>query len=315
MNTLSAIDIGSNTVRLLIGRVSGGIIEPILYDQRISRLAAGLHETGNLGELAMNDTITALSDFISEILRHGGKKIKAVGTSALRESRNSMEFLAEVKRRLGLEIEVIDGKTEARLTSLGVLSSTNVAFDTALIIDIGGGSTECIIAGMDETIHSNSIPIGVVKLHDLFIKSDPPTENEMKSLKERLSIETSRLLPLSLKEYLKGDTILIGTAGTATTIASIDIGQESYDREKVHMRRIELSAIEGMAKRLSSMTIGERRAVRGLDPGRVDLIIPGIYYIIGIMKHMGFNAMTVSDAGLLEGILRLLGMEVRDQSS
>lgn len=298
---LSSIDVGSNTIRLLIGGVEGGKIARLRTGMVITRLAAGIGETGLLNPDNMEKSISVLKAFSDIISAYDISHIKAVGTSALREAKNSEEFRQRVLSETGINIEVISGEEEAELTARGVMFDMPDT-DSSFIIDIGGGSSEWIFCRKSSPVEIGTIPTGVVKLFDKHIKSDPPSKADTISLRREAEIILSRL-KTQMGHLINSSTVFIGTAGTITTLASIDIGLEVYDHEKIHMHNISLEKLYDISGRLISIPLSERKKMIGLEPERADLIIPGILFTINIMELFRFDNILVSDNGLLEGVL------------
>jgi exopolyphosphatase/guanosine-5'-triphosphate,3'-diphosphate pyrophosphatase len=238
---------------------------------------------------------------------YGVSHVKAVGTSALREAENSGEFVEKAFHETGIRIEVISGMREAELTAKGVLLDFK-GTTGPLIIDIGGGSTEWIIHKGESPV-CGSLFLGVVTLLERFIKTDPPSPHEIASVIREID---SQLLPL--KSEISGRSMhvtdFIGTGGTITTLAALDLGLKEYDHEKVHMHGISLDRLYHLRDMLLSLPLSRRKDITGLEKERADLIIPGILLTIRFMEFLGFGMVTVSDCGLLEGLLK----EMNDES-
>jgi exopolyphosphatase/guanosine-5'-triphosphate,3'-diphosphate pyrophosphatase len=308
MPPLASIDIGSNTLRLLVGMIEGQKIVRMRCEMVITRLAAGIGDAGLLNPDNMEKSISVLKAFSDIISDYGISHIRAVGTSALREAKNSEEFMQRVLSETGINIEVISGEEEAELTAKGVLFDLPKT-DSSLIIDIGGGSAEWIFCRNSSPVEIGTIPTGVVKLFDNHIKSDPPSKSDILSLEKELDTVLGGL-KTQIGHFINSSTVFIGTAGTITTLASIDIGLESYGHEKIHRHNISLKKICDISGRLISIPFSERKKIIGLEPERADLIIPGILFTINIMELFGFTNILVSDDGLLEGSLIKLSERV-----
>jgi len=250
-----------------------------------------------------------LEDFVRLMAQYSVTRIRALGTSALREASNSKEFITNVYERTGISIDSISGLREAELTAKGVLLAFSYIEKQPLIIDIGGGSTEWILCGKEMTSSlSNSIPVGVVNLHESFITSDPPSQRNVDSLEGEIDRWITSV-KCRIFHDLSSPTILLGTGGTITTLAAIDLSLEHYVHEKVHMHTITLNRLFDMRDLLLSLPFEERRKVLGIERGREDLIIPGILLTIRWCELLGFREIVVSDYGLLEGILKETGDE------
>ncbi|MDP2280000.1 MAG: exopolyphosphatase, partial [Nitrospirota bacterium] len=274
----------------------------------ITRLAAGIGDTGLLNPDNMEKSISVLKAFSDIISVYGISHIRAVGTSALREAKNSEEFMQRVLSETGINIEVISGEEEAEITARGVMFDMPET-DSSFIVDIGGGSAEWIFCRNSSPTELGTIPTGVVRLSDNHIKSDPPSKDDILSLKKELDSVLSGL-KTKIGHLINSSTVFIGTAGTITTLASIDMGFESYGHEKIHRHNISLKKIYDISGRLISIPLSERKKMIGLEPERADLIIPGILFTINIMELFGFDNILISDDGLLEGVLIKLSERV-----
>jgi exopolyphosphatase/guanosine-5'-triphosphate,3'-diphosphate pyrophosphatase len=300
----ASIDVGSNTLRLLIGSFKNGRLIDICYKRAITRLGTGVNQTGKLQDINIAASLEVLKEFSSLISTHRVKHVKAVATSALREASNSDIFIERASAQTGILIEVISGEKEAELTLTGILSSLPESFarHPLLIFDIGGGSTEWIISKDKHPVDIGSIPVGVIKLAGSYIKTDPVTETDLAALNREI-VSYLYTLKAKINSFIDKETRLIGTAGTFTTIASIDLGLETYSREKVHLLSLPIRRLLAMSKRLLSLPLEKRKKVRGLEPERADLIIPGLQFTINIMEIFNIHELTVNEYGLLEGLL------------
>ena len=297
----AAIDVGSNTVRLLIAHDKDGF-KPVLHERKITRMASNIDHTGRLDPTGARDTLTAIKGFLDTVSDNGvpQDRLLVAGTSALREADNAEELLSEVRSLTGVSVKVLTSEEEARATSLGVLSVFPET-DSAFLLDIGGGSTEAIVIFEGKVHSSCSRPVGVVKLIDRHIHSDPPRDVELREL----SIACEDVAGQIWRELGKGmgaGAVFIATAGTATTAASIDLELEVYDRGRVEGHVIEMIELENMFRELSVMPMSGRRIVKGLEKGREDLIIPGLALTIEIMEAAGISTALACDTGLLDGL-------------
>lgn len=297
----AAIDVGSNTIRTLIGTFRDGKLRRLFSDRNVTRLDEGIKETGYLKEKNIELSINALRNISKIISNYKVIDVRAVGTEALRVAKNSHDFIERVFRETGIRIRIISGEEEARLTVRGVLSGLDVR--DSLIIDIGGGSTEWVIydSKRSSVSYCESIPIGVVSLFEDHIKHDPPTHGELKTLEHYIEGPILQLLA-GLPGKPTGAN-LIGTGGTITTLAAIDLSLDNYQPEIVHGHLLSLDRLKDMRNKLISLPISLRKDIKGLERERADLIIPGIILTIKIMDIFQFDEMIVSDYGLLEGLL------------
>ncbi|MFZ5996064.1 MAG: hypothetical protein ACOYW7_01015 [Nitrospirota bacterium] len=307
---VAVIDIGTNTLRLLIGSVAKGKVLRIASSRSVTRLGQNLQTAGKLSGENIDNSIASLITFKEMGDRYGVREYKAVGTSALREAANSREFLDEVKKSTGISAEVISGDREAELIIKGIIAGMESGDNLrgpSLILDIGGGSTEWII--VDGKNHSmSSIPLGAVRLHELFIRHDPPTPEEAKTTEKYVFEHVKESFLKNIPSQPPGTVMssfktIIATGGTATTIAAIDLGLGTYEGDKVHSHRISTSKLQVILKELAQLPLIERSKIRGLEPERADIIIPGLLIFKTIMEMMQKEEAIVSDYGLLEGLL------------
>ena len=297
MLTLAGIDIGTNTLRLLIAEFSpDGSYRQIESNRQVTRLGEEISRTGRLKAGAMERTIGVLEEFYRTCSRYPVAGIYTAATSAVREASNGADFVRMVKERAGLDVQVISGDEEARLIMLGVSSGLDMEDKDALVMDIGGGSTEFVFVSKGEISFKVSTDIGVVRFTEQYIHSDPPEPGEIEGLES------------AIKERLKGFKKegvggLIGTAGTVTTLAAIEQKMIVYDPDKVNGCRIRRDRIQEIRRALSRMTIKEREQVPGLEKGREDIIVAGVVVVDLVMEWFGFGEIVVSDSGLREGLV------------
>ncbi len=305
MSILAGIDIGTNTVRLLIADVKDKYnFREIRSERRITRLGEGLIENSRLMPSAEDRTIFVLKEF-GEILKgYPVEALTAVATSAVREAENGREFVDKIKVETDFDIEVISGEEEAKRTFLGVIAGLNPSFLSSpqhlLIMDIGGGSTEFIVSKNAEVLDSISIGLGVVKLTERFVKSDPVTEAEIENLNKIIKDE---LKNLKNKFNSLNNTTFVGTAGTITTLAAIDQNLTLYNPLRINNYILKKKSVDRIFDNLKFMTIEERLNIPALEKGREDLIIAGTVIVQSVMETFGFNEMVVCDYGLREGII------------
>lgn len=300
---IASIDIGTNTVRLLVGELSQGNVTKLLIERRITRLGEGFKQNdGVMIQSAMDRTIKALTEFSDIIKSQSVERVNAVATSVVRESNNGDEFKQRVESETGLDIEIISGDLEAELTVMGVLGSVHIPKSECVIFDIGGGSTEYILVSDNHVKSLKSLPIGVVHLTETYLSIDINSEPELTTIIQYID----NILDKELKDFkIKDieDLSLIGTAGTPTTLAAIEQKLVPYDPEKVNGLVLNRDWIEKTLKILASMTAEQRLNVPGLEKGREDLIIAGTIATLCTLKKFSCESLIVSDGGLLEGVL------------
>lgn len=308
MIRVAAIDLGTNTVRLLVGEPGGaGGYRPIFAAQEITRLGQDLLPDRILKPEPVRRTLAALSRFHQAAASRGAARIAVVGTSALREAENRQAFLARARREIGLTVRVVSGEEEARLTLLGVRTALSIGRGRLLLMDIGGGSTEFVLADGPDVLGTASTGLGAVKLTEAHLRSDPPRPGELAALRDAVAARIASLRRQELarlgRDAPPQSTTFVGTAGTATSLAAIDLALDPYDPERVNGHRLTRQRIEALARHLTALPLVRRRRIPGLEPGRADVIVAGTLVCLGAMDGLGFPAITVSDGGLREGIL------------
>jgi len=301
MGVYAGIDIGTLTVRLLIARIeSDGTLQQIASERRIVRLGEGLQASRRLQPVAMTRAVDTLRSWMPVIEQAGAQHITAVATSAVRDAINREEFLDEVKRATGLEVEMISGKEEARRSLLGVQAGLPSGIERFLALDIGGGSTEFIKAAPGHRAVMISLDEGVVRLTESCLKGDPVRSDEVASAKARMRLHLEGIArDLGSMEGYQ----LVGTAGTITTLAAMDQRLETYAPLRIHNYRLSLEALHRIMEELVPRTHAERRTLPGLEAGREDLILAGTLILLEVMERFGFQECLVSDYGLREGVL------------
>ncbi len=298
---LAGIDIGTLTCRLLVGRVSADEqLEELHGERRILRLGEGVDGQGRLKDSAMSRVLDTLREWRRVIQDFKPEAVSVVATSAVRDAANRDAFLDQIRRGTGFEVEVLTGDEEARRTLLGIRSGLPRGVSDVLGLDIGGGSTEFILGRKGSQPVVLSLELGVVRLTERLLRNDPPTREELEAARTfiRTQLEKARTVV--------GDvhgTSLVGTAGTITTLAAMDLRLEIYDKARIHHYRLTLDAVRTLEDALLSRTSAERRAIPGLEPDREDLIVGGTLILLGVMNGFGFRDCLVSDLGLREGLL------------
>ncbi len=298
---LTGIDIGTLTCRLLVGRVSADEqLEELHGERRILRLGEGVDREGSLQDSAMSRVLDTLREWRRVIQDFKPEAVSVVATSAVRDAANRDAFLDQIRRGTGFEVEVLTGDEEARRTLLGIRSGLPRGVSDVLGLDIGGGSTEFILDRKGSQPVVLSLELGVVRLTERLLRNDPPTREELEAARTfiRTQLEKARTVV--------GDvhgTSLVGTAGTITTLAAMDLRLEIYDKARIHNYRLTLDAVRTLEDALLSRTSAERRAIPGLEPDREDLIVGGTLILLGVMNGLGFRDCLVSDLGLREGLL------------
>jgi exopolyphosphatase/guanosine-5'-triphosphate,3'-diphosphate pyrophosphatase len=298
---LCAIDLGTNTVRLLVAEASGPEWRALHEEQSVTRLGQGQAATGVLQPMAMRRTVEVVAAFVRRAEGMGVRDVRIVATSAVREAGNGTEFLAMVGSSSGRQVRVISGEEEARLTLLGVAEGLPDLKGYFLLFDIGGGSTEFVLAHGGRPAASVSLPLGVVELAERFMGAGSLDAARYDAMASEVVTRLAAGLPESVLRH--GASTLVGSAGTVTTLAALDLGLQAYDARRVHGHRLTRAAVEGLRRRLAALSLAERSALPCLEPGRADLIVPGTAICLAALDRLGFDALVVSDRGLREGIL------------
>jgi exopolyphosphatase / guanosine-5'-triphosphate,3'-diphosphate pyrophosphatase len=288
---VAAIDLGTNTTRLLVADVEDGHVDEVEARTEITRLGEGVDSRRRLLPVPIARTRNVLSEYRRRLEALGAERTLAVATSAIRDAENGEAFLGEVEWSYGFTTRLVGGDEEAELMFSGVTSDGGLERRT-LVIDVGGGSTELVVAGPEGVRSRESLDIGSVRLTERFLDSDPPTADELAACAEH----ARSALPngLDVEEA-------IGVAGTLTSLAAIDLELDPYDSEAVHGHKLGLPAIQHMYSELASMPLGERLQVTGLHPGRAPTIVAGVVILIQAMRAFGLDEIEVSEHDILYG--------------
>jgi len=297
----AVIDIGSNSVRLLIADYDG---KRVLAGERqliTTRLGRGVAENGMLDGTSMRDTLLALKDFKKKAQGKNCDKILAFATSAVREARNGRDFLHIIKEHTGIDAEIISGDREAALSFRGARAGLGIE-GPVLVIDIGGGSTEFCL-GDETAFKSISLPMGAVRLTQNYLASDPPAAGEVRAatsaVDELLSGFMAGMPPVIRDRYMTA----VGTGGTITTLAAMEQSLAVYDPAKVHGFCVKFKDVEDIFEKFCRLTVEEKKKVPGLMPQRADIITAGILILRQIMQKLGFFMIKVSESDLMEGYI------------
>jgi exopolyphosphatase/guanosine-5'-triphosphate,3'-diphosphate pyrophosphatase len=291
---LAAIDLGTNTVRLLVVEVDAAHRwHPLVESQRITRLGEGLAVTGRLGAAPMDRTEATVVEYVAVAERGGAGVVLIVGTSAMREAANGPAFAARIEARTGRRVRIVTGDEEARLTLLGVRHGLGDLGGAVVVFDIGGGSTE-FVRGSDRRVEASvSLRLGVVLLAEQAWSAD--------DLARHVEARVRRELPPSIAGT--GVDCLVGTAGTVTTLAALDLGLDAYDAARVHGHVLTRAAIERQRERLAPLGVEEIARLPCLERGRADLIRPGVAITLAVVDTLRIGSLVVSETGLREGIM------------
>jgi len=298
---VATVDLGTNTVRLLVVEARPPEWRPLLETQRVTRLGEGQAARGALGGAPMRRTTHVVAEFVERARALGAAEIRIVATSAVREASNRDDFVAAVREACGRSVEVISGEEEARLTLLGVSAGLPALGGSFLLFDIGGGSTEFVVAESARPAGLVSLRLGVVALAERHTDAGPVDVRQLARLEAAIDQALSAGLVPAISAARSPE--LVGSAGTVTTLAALDLELRAYDAARVQGHRLTKRAVEVQLTRLAGLTVSERAALPCLEPGRADLIVPGAAICLAVLTHLDFDSLIVSDRGLREGIL------------
>jgi exopolyphosphatase/guanosine-5'-triphosphate,3'-diphosphate pyrophosphatase len=301
---LAAVDMGTNSTRLLVadsdGAGAAGPLRTVERHMHITRLGQGVDASRRLHPDAIERTLAVLRKYRDLMDSTGVEGVRATATSAARDAANRDELLRPAGAILGATVELLSGQDEGRLTFLGATTGLDVPAPH-LVVDIGGGSTEFIVGnGTPEGVMS--VDVGCVRLTEAWLHSDPPSPEE---LSQAISVVQAYLDDVDRDLPAAGQArTLIGVAGTVTTVAAVEIGLAEYDPEVLHHFRLTRTAAEDVFRTLATEPVADRRHNPGLEPARVDVIVGGAAVLVAVMRHWGFEEMIVSEADILDGLVR-----------
>jgi exopolyphosphatase / guanosine-5'-triphosphate,3'-diphosphate pyrophosphatase len=290
---VAALDLGTNTTRLLVADVEGGALEEVHRETRITRLGEGVDARRRLLPVPIARVRNALSDYRRLAESLGAERTLLVATSAVRDAENGEAFLGEIEWSYGFATRLLSGEDEAQMTVRGVGGGAAPAPGT-LILDIGGGSTE-LIAGEFHT----SLELGSVRHTERFLHADPPEPGELAGAAGSIRSLLAEHVPDDVRA---GVTHAIGVAGTLTTIAALDLDLPEYDRARVHGHRIPREGARSQLERLASLPVAERRGLPAMEPERAPVIVAGAAILNAILDAYDLDAIEVSERDILDGI-------------
>jgi exopolyphosphatase/guanosine-5'-triphosphate,3'-diphosphate pyrophosphatase len=297
MERVASIDIGTNTILLLIAEVGEGRLKPLLEKETVVRLGEGLQKNGILSEEAMNRGLQTLAQYLGQCQAMEVQKIFAAGTSALREAKNSADFLRLAKEKLNLSIEVISGEEEAQLSFLAVAKDLKKAKKSVLVVDVGGGSTEFILGKGGWIDQWVSLPLGSVRFTEQFLRSDPVQEEEWERMKRKI-LDLFVKIPRPQEPFS-----MVAVGGTATTLASVEQGLKEFVPEKIQHFVLKKEALGKQLFLFRSKTSDERKKIPGLPPARADVILAGGTILYLAMEDLESLSALISSHGVRYGLL------------
>jgi exopolyphosphatase / guanosine-5'-triphosphate,3'-diphosphate pyrophosphatase len=295
MTTVAAVDCGTNSTRLLVTDGSS-TLERLM---RITRLGEGVDATGRLAPAAIERTLATLQEYRAVMDRHGVGRVRMTATSAARDAANRDEFFEPAARVVGVAPQLLGGLDEGRLSFLGATASLDPSGGPYLVVDIGGGSTELVV-GKGEPIGVHSMEVGCVRVTEKFIRHDPALPEELSDaliyVRDRLE-EAVQAVP-GLRDAVQ----MVGLAGTVTTVAAVELGLATYDRDRIHHFWLTRTAAEDVYRTLATEDRAARLGNPGLEEGRADVIVGGCVVLVAILRFFGLDGCLVSEADILDGL-------------
>jgi exopolyphosphatase/guanosine-5'-triphosphate,3'-diphosphate pyrophosphatase len=295
------IDVGTNSVKLLVADVRGGEVMPVHEESRQTRLGRGFYDTQQLQPEPIARTAEAVWEFAEIAREKDSDSIRVIATSAARDARNPKDLTGAIERASGLKTEIISGAREADWAFQGVATDAGLAKHPLLLLDVGGGSTEFILGCGDQKNFAHSFPLGTVRLMEKFPHSDPPKKSEFNAcrdwVKNFLHHEVRPQLAPAM-EQMSGEAILVGTGGTTSILARIEKQLERFDREKIERTVLGFDKLVAHRKRLWRLPLEERKEITGLPKMRADVILTGVLIYEMVMAEFGFKQLRISTRGL-----------------
>ncbi len=289
MTRVAAVDLGTNSTRLLVADVDGDELDEVTRRLTITRLGEGVDRRRRLLPVPIARVRNCLTEYRQELEALGAERTLCIATSSVRDADNGEAFLGEIEWSYDFTTRLLSGEEEAAMMIRGVTSG-RPALDDVLVVDIGGGSTELVLASLGEVAYATSLDVGCVRITERFLGSDPPTRAELAAA----SAYVRTLLPT-----LEAGSA-IGVAGTVTTLATLDLGDPEYDPARTHGHRLPLGSVEELLGRLAAMTTEERVTV-GIELGRASVIVAGIVVLREVMTAYRLMEIEVSERDVLHG--------------
>jgi exopolyphosphatase / guanosine-5'-triphosphate,3'-diphosphate pyrophosphatase len=290
MPRVAAVDLGTNSTRLLVADVEGDRLEEVARELTITRLGEGVDERRRLLPVPIARVRNCLTGYRRQLEEGGAEKTLAIATSAVRDAENGEAFLGEIEWSYGFTTRLLSGEEEAAMTYRGVTAG-RPPLEDALIVDIGGGSTELVLGSNGSLGASASLDVGCVRLTERFLRSDPPAKPELAAT----GAFVRSLLPALEARHA------IGVAGTVTTLATLDLGLESYDPKRTHGHVVSRERIAETLGELAALPLAERLRVPGLEPGRARVIVAGLVVLDEVVRRYELDAVEVSERDILHG--------------
>jgi exopolyphosphatase / guanosine-5'-triphosphate,3'-diphosphate pyrophosphatase len=294
---VGAVDLGTNSTRLLVAEVGDSGIRELERETRVTRLGEGVDGRRRLLPVPIARVRSVLSDYRRTLESLDAERTLLIATSAVRDAENGEAFLGEIEWSYGFATQLLSGHDEALLTFRGVTTGRALREGT-VIIDVGGGSTELIACGPGGVRWHDSLDIGSVRLTERFLHGDPPTPKELGACADAIRSLLAERVPDDVRGSAQA---AIGVAGTITSLAALDLGLDEYDRDRVHGHVLTADGLRRQLDRLASVPVEERRLIRPLDPDRAPVIVAGAVIAREVLAFLGLGGLEISERDILDG--------------
>lgn len=298
MTRVAAVDVGTNSVRLLVADPGGdAVLRAVERQMRITRLGLGVDATGHLDDGALERTLATIQEFVSRARELGAHRLRVSATSAVRDASDRDRFFDGVRDRAGVEAEVLSGEEEGTTAFLGATATVD-AERPVVVLDIGGGSTELIL-GTDQPTATTSRQLGCVRLTERSLFDDPPTAQQIEAA--RVFVDAELEAAAALVDVGSART-LVGVAGTVTTLGALHLGLDAYEPDRIHGTRLGIDGVTALTERLLSIPSAQRARMGPMAPGREDVIHAGALILERTMRHFGIREVLISESDILDGL-------------
>lgn len=299
----AVIDVGTNSVKLLVADVHGDDAQPVIEESRQTRLGKNFYETHRLQADAIAHSALAVADFAKLAREKNSTSVRVFATSAARDAVNPNDLAAAIEQESGLKLEIISGSQEAEWAFQGATLGTDLAKTPLLLLDVGGGSSEFIVGHGGHKSFAHSFPLGTVRLLEKFPHSDPPTREEFTKARDWVAAFLKKevhpqLEPILKQERKSGPLQLAGTGGTVTLLARMELKSDAFDRQQIEATHLSLKQIQLHLNSLWSLPLAQRKEVPGLPKSRADVILTGVLIYALVMEEFGFSELRISTRGL-----------------
>lgn len=298
---LAAIDIGTNSTKMTVADVSdSGLLTVVSEESEVTRLGEGVDSSKRLSDAAMSRTLDAIVKYAAAARTLGAETVLGAGTSALRDASNGPDFITQVKERADVDVQIITGDREAHLAYAAVRSDASLpipAESALLVFDIGGGSTELILGDANGVGRYKSLNIGAVRLFERFLKSDPPTPDELAEARQ-FALDAFTAFPVP-----DAPPLVAGIGGTALNIAAVTQGQAKPNLDTIHGTSLSHAEVSAALEQFANLPLQVRRSIPGLEPKRADVIVAGALVLDTLLTYFSAGYFLLSARGLRYGLL------------